>query len=270
MRKKWILIGLTVGLLAAAITGGVAMAWGGPGHGWAWGQGDNDERRSAVASKVAEILGTDAEETADAIAQAQKEVRDETADAALEDLAGRVAETLGTDADATTDALENVSQEMFAEALESKLQDAIDEGRITEEQAQEYRNKSADMGSYGKGLWLKGGDNDEFSDRVGEELDVEGDDVADALELALGDIRTEAVEEKLQAAVDAGKITEEEAEEIREKIESGDWMNFGKRGHHGRHGAKGHWGRGRGHHGSYGNDADSTATPEPAGDGDSA
>ena len=29
MRRKWILIGLAVGLLAAAITGGVALAWGG-------------------------------------------------------------------------------------------------------------------------------------------------------------------------------------------------------------------------------------------------
>ena len=270
MRRRWILITLAVVLLGAALSGGVAWAWGGPGHGWGLGRGDHDDRQAAVASKVAEILGTDADETADAIAQAQSDVREEAADAALEDLAGRVAETLGTDADATTEAIKAVSEEMFDEAVEAKLQDAIDEGRITEEQAQEYRNKSADMGSYGKGLWLKGGDNDEFSDRVGEELDVEGDDVADALELALGDIRTEAVEEKLQAAVDAGKITEEEAEEIREKIESGDWMNFGKRGHHGRHGAKGHWGRGRGHHGSYGNDADSTATPEPAGDGDSA
>ena len=67
MRRKWILVGLAVGLLAAALTGSVALAWGGPGHSWSWGRGDHEERNSAVASMVAEILGTDAEETADAI-----------------------------------------------------------------------------------------------------------------------------------------------------------------------------------------------------------
>ena len=77
MRKRWILIAVAVGLLAAAITGGVALAWGGSGHGWGWGRGDHDERKSAVAAKVAEILGTDAQETADAIEQANQEVREE-------------------------------------------------------------------------------------------------------------------------------------------------------------------------------------------------
>ena len=77
MRKRWILIALSVGLLAAAISGGVALAWGGNGHGWGWGRGDHDERKSAVAAKVAEILGTDEQETADAIDQANQEVREE-------------------------------------------------------------------------------------------------------------------------------------------------------------------------------------------------
>ena len=270
MRKKWILIGLTVGLLAAVVTGGVALAWGGPGHGWGWGRGDHGERQSAVASKVAEILGTEAQETEDAIAQAQREVRDEAGDAALQDLAGRVAVTLGTDADATGDAIEKVSQEMFDEALESKLQDAIDDERITEEDAQEYRDKAADMSPLGGGLWSRESDSDEFANRVGQELDAEGDDVASAIEQALADIQADSLEEKIQAAIDNGRITEEEADELRANIESGNWKGYGKRGHHGRRGGKGHWGRGRGHHGSYGRDRDPTATPEPADDGDSA
>ena len=245
MRKKWILAALAVGLLAAAITGGVALAWGGNGHGlgWGWGRGNHEERQSAVASKVAEILGTDEEETADAIARAQQEVRQESADAALDNLSGRVAETLGTDAEATANAIKQVAREMSSEALESKLQAAIDNGRITEEEAQEYRDKAASGGWHGKGFWFKGGDAQEFADRVGAILNVDGDDVADAIEQARQGIRAEALESKLQAAIDSGKITEEEAAEIREKIESGDWRGFGKRGHHGRHGGKGHWGR---------------------------
>ena len=81
---------------------------------------------------------------------------------------------------------------------------------------------------------------------MGAILEVEGDDVAEAMKQALADISSEAVESRLQAAIDSGKITEEEAAEIRERIESGDWKGFGKRGHHGRHGGKGPWGRG--HH----------------------
>ena len=221
MRRKWILVGLAVGLLAAALTGSVALAWGGPGHSWSWGRGDHEERNSAVASMVAEILGTDAEETADAITQAKTEVREEIADAALEDLAGRVAEILETDADATADALEKVSEDMFDEALESKLQDAIDDGRITEEQAQEYRDKAEASGSwygfgYGRGHGHRGGNSEEFANRVGEELDVEGDDVADAIKQAQSDIRTEAFEGKLDDAVESGRITQDEADEILE------------------------------------------------------
>ncbi len=273
MRRKWIIIGLAVGLLAMALTGGVALAWGGPGHGWGWGRGDHDERNTAVAEKVAEILGTDADETADAITQARQEVREEASDAALEDLAGRVAETLGTDADETADAIESVSKEMFSEALEEKLQDAIDDGRITEEQAQEYRDKADSYsGWYGYRGSFKGSggiDNDDFAERVGDELDVDGGDVKDAIEQALSDIGREALEERLQDAVDDGRITQDRADEILEDYDSGDGYRFNKRGHHGRHGGKGHWSRGRGHHGSGGSDSDTTATPEPTVDGDS-
>ena len=243
MRKRWILIALSVGLLAAAITGGVALAWGGSGHGWGWGRGDHDERKSAVAEKVADILGTDAQETADAIEQANQEVRQEAQQAALDDFAGRVAQTLGTDATATADAIQQVAQEMSSEALEAKLQAALDDGRITGEQAQEYRDKANSAGWRGLGYGFKGDNAEDFANRVGAILEVDGSDVADAIEAAMTDIRTEAVESRLQAAIDSGKITEEEAAEIREKIASGEWTGFGKRG---RHGGKGHWGRG--HH----------------------
>ena len=185
MRRKWILIGLAAGLLTAAITGSVALAWGGPGHGWGWGRGDHEEHKTAVASKVAAILGTDQQETADAIEQANREVREEAQDAALKDFASRVATTLGTDADATADALKQVAEEMRGEALESKLQDAIDDGRMTEEEAQEIRDKVASAYWHGKGFGFKGDDNaEDFANRVGAILEVGGDDAADAIEQA--------------------------------------------------------------------------------------
>ena len=242
---------LSVVLLGAVATGGVALAWGGPGHGWGPGQGwgfgggGHEERQTAVAAKVADILGTDAEETADAIAQARQEVRAEAADAALEDLAGRVAETLGTDKDETATAIQTVSQEMFNEALEEKLQDAIDDGRITEEQAQEYRDTAGSGSWRGYGYGFKGGASEKFAERVAEKLDLEGGDVSEAIAQAVDDIRNEALEERLQEAVDSGKITEEQANEIREQAEDGDRSKgFGRRGSHGRGGFSGRWGRG--------------------------
>ena len=246
MRKKWILITLAVVLVAAAIAGGVAAAWGGPGHGWGWGGGNHDERNAAVAAKVAEILGTDEEETADAIEQARSEVRAKAHDASVANIADRVAETLGTDADATADAMKKVAEELRSEALETKLQAAIDDGRLTEAQAQEYRGKASAEGQPGMANSLYGIGSQDFADQVGDELDVDGSDVSDAIDQALKDIRSEALESKLQAAIDDGKITEEQAEEIRGKLESGEWKGFGKRGRHGRHGGKGLWERG--HH----------------------
>ena len=267
MRRKWILMGLAVGLLVMAITGGVALAWGGGGHGWGWFRGDHDDQRAAVAAKVAETLGTDEQETADAITQAQAEVRDEAADAALQDFAGRVADTLGTDADTTAKAIKQAAQDMRSEALETRLQDAIDNGDMTEDEAQEIRDRVADQPRYAKGLHLKGGDAQDLADRVAETLEVEGDDVAAAMTQAKSDIRSEALEERLQAAIDSGRITEDEADEIRDQIDSGDWDGFGKRGRHGRHDGDGR--RGRGRHGHRDSDSDPTATPAPASDGDS-
>ena len=247
MKKKWLIVGLTTGLLAAAITGGVVLAGGGGGHGW--GLGKHDGRLSALTERAAEILGIEAQDITDAYAQA----REEAADAQLQDFAGRVAGTLGTDAQVTADAISQVSGEMRSEALESKLQSAIDSGRITEERAAEIREQADAGGWHGKGLALKKGATlQEFADRVGAILGVNGDNVAEASQQAMQDMASEAMEAKLQAAIDSGRITEERAAEIRENIDAGNWKGFGKRGrgHHGRHGGKGFWGSGHWGHDS--------------------
>ncbi len=237
MGKKWIIISLAVGLLTVAITGSVALAGG-------LGNGHNETRLLALAGKVAAILGTDADATADAIAQARQELHDEAHEEALNDLAGRVATTLGTSADATASAIEQVAMEMRNEALESKLQEAIASGKITEEEAQETRDMAASSGWHTKGFALKGDASEDFGNRVGAILGVEGADVTNAVEQAIADSHAEAVEAQIQAAVESGKITEEEAAQIREKIASGDWKGFGKHGHHGKRGGKHHHGFG--------------------------
>ena len=245
MRKKWILIALSAGLLAAVIAGGAALAWGGPGwgggHGWGgfggwFGDGQRGERHTAVAGKVAEILGTDADATAEAIAQAHREVRQEAADAKRQDLAGRVAAILETDAAATADAIAQAGAELSREALDAKLQRAIDNGRMTEAEAQEIRDQADSNGWHGIGFGLhSNGGSQELAGRVGEILDVDGDTVAAAIKQAFTDRHAAELEAKLQAAVESGKLTQAEADEIRAKMESGHWRGYGKGGHgHGR------------------------------------
>ena len=261
MRKRWILIGLAVGLLTVAVTGGVALAHGGgPGNGWGWGRGDQDSRLSDLAGKVAGILETDEDETLDAINQARQELRDEAYEADLDDLAERVAETLETDAEETADAMAKVSEEMYDEALETKLQDAIDDERITEEQAQEYRDNADSYGAwygygYGnsRGRGFKSGSSGDFASRLADELELEADDVEDAIDQAFADIRTEDLESKLEDAVDNGRLTQEEADAILvlQKADSGIWSNFDRRSRFGNHGDKGLGSRGgRGHRGN--------------------
>ena len=240
MRKKWILIALAVGLLAAAITGGVALAWGGPGWGGGhgWNHNRHAEQNTALAAKVAATLGTDAQATADALTQARQELRQEAQDAYIQDFAGRVAATLGTDAQATADALTQVSNQMRTEALETKLQTAIENGDITEERAQEIRDQAASGQWRHKGIGLKSeSDAQEFANRVGAILNTDADATANAIQQAITGMNRDALETKLQAAVESGHLTEEKADTIRQNFEENGWRSHGKRGHgrHGRH-----------------------------------
>lgn len=240
MRKKWILLALSAGLLVAMMAAGAALAWGGPGKGgiggWFGNDNDRNERQTAVANKVANILGTDAQATADAIAQARREVQQEATDAKLQDLAARVAAILETDAAATAEAIADAGAELSREALDRKLQRAIDNGRMTEDEAQEIRDQASANGwhNIGHGLHTKG-DFQELANRIGETLDVDGNTVAAALKQAFTDMHLAELDAKLQSAVENGRITQAEADEIRAKMESGPWRGYGK-GHHGRHG----------------------------------
>ena len=83
-----------------------------------------------------------------------------------------------------------------------------------------------------------------FAGRVAEILGLEDDTVADAMKQAKEDMRDEAVKAKLDALVEAGKITQEEADEYLEWLESRPDVDFG--GGHGR-GFRGKGGFGRKH-----------------------
>lgn len=68
MKRKWLMIPIVTGLLAAGLTGASVLAHN--------EDGENESPRETVAAKVAEILGIDDEQTVkDALQQATQEVR---------------------------------------------------------------------------------------------------------------------------------------------------------------------------------------------------
>ena len=94
MRSKWIPAGLVVGLLAAAITGGAVLASGGDED----GNGDPDAKETVVVVEDGDY--------------SVQSIANDDVDAAGEpdDLSVRVAEILGTDAQATHDAMVQADQ----------------------------------------------------------------------------------------------------------------------------------------------------------------
>ncbi len=151
MIRKWIPMGLIVGLLAAAITGGAVMASGGEPE--ESGEGDTEEvivkdgdvsvlsientevdtgEPDELSVRVAEILGTDPQATHDAMVQADRvdlsQVRVEgqvevgDADSWSEDATGmsyleygeRVGAILGVDGETVARAIAQAYEELYA------------------------------------------------------------------------------------------------------------------------------------------------------------
>ena len=89
-----------------------------------------------------------------------------------------------------------------------------------------------------------------FAGRVAEILGLEEDTVADAMQQAKEEMRDEAVKAKLDALVEAGKITQDEADAYLEWLEDRPDVDFGGgfgRGGHGKRGfgRKHGWGWGK-------------------------
>ena len=87
-----------------------------------------------------------------------------------------------------------------------------------------------------------------FAGRVAEILGLEEDTVADAMKQAKEDMRDEAVKAKLDALVEDGKMTQEDANAYLEWLQSEPDVDFGGgfgRGFHGKRGfsRKHGWGR---------------------------
>lgn len=116
----------------------------------------------------------------------------------LEDgeFAERLAAELGLETDEVQDAIDAVKEDLIGERIDQ----AVENGHLTEEQAEELAQAIAD------------------GDR-------------EAAKEILGEARLAGLEERLAEKVEAGEITQEQADEILERAEDGDFPR-----HRGRHG----------------------------------
>lgn len=92
MKRRWLMVPMVTGVLAAGIVGGTALAHN--------GDGEQESPKSKVAAKLAEILGLDQQTVQDALQEATQEVR--------------------------------------SERTQHRLDDAVEAGRLTQEQADAY------------------------------------------------------------------------------------------------------------------------------------
>ena len=101
-----------------------------------------------------------------------------------------------------------------------------------------------------------------FAGRVAEILDLDEDTVADAMKQAKEEMRDEAVKAKLDALVEAGKITQDEADAYLEWLEDRPDVDFGGGFGRGGHGKRGF---GRKHGWGWGKSKSSTTTTDTSG-----
>jgi len=166
---------------------------------------------------------------------------------ALLDRAGAIYEEetgLAIDSEQLKDALDQAQSEMQEEALESRLQNLVDEGKITQEEADQYLEWWQSRPDIGPPLPGPGGgiargvvaaaddsssnteDQSQATNRHQALLDracaiyeeetgvaIDSEQLKEALDQARSEIQDEALESRLQNLVDEGEMTQEEADQ---------------------------------------------------------
>ena len=254
MRWKWIPMGLLAGLLAAAVAGGAVLASGGD-PGGASGKAATEvaaEGQSDLEARIAEILGTDPQATADAFVRVDSEIDAEYVDAVLEK-----AVEGGHITTERADAIRSQVQSGDYSGLDQLWQDSYEkecggETWFSEPEAyQEYPNrvgailnvdgqKVADAMDRASEEWYAehadaASDEDEtysaeepdpWTAKVAEILGTDPQATADAMAQVEAEIEAERVDALLRAAVVSGRLTTEQADAIRAQVQLGDYSGL--------------------------------------------
>ncbi len=189
-RKRWVLISVLAALLALAVAGGTALA-----HGW-WRGGDPSSNQDLMA-RIATTLGLEQQAVEDAFRQAYNDTR-------------RLAEE---------------------EALKARLDRLVEAGRITQEQADQYMEwfrSRPDVATtvvrpffgHPAKVGLTPSITDQLLTRVAEILGQDAARVKDAYNQAVRGLQEDALQARLDALVEEGRITQEQADQYMEWFRS--------------------------------------------------
>ena len=122
-------------------------------------------------------------------------------------LAAKVAEILGLDAAEVDDAINQARRELRDEAIQKKLNALVENGRLTQEQADEHLNR---LQSRSEGIPAIG---KHFFGKMQQHKDWKGHGrFFGSRNYFNGEHSWEAIQKKLNAAVENGDLTQEEAE----------------------------------------------------------
>jgi len=131
----------------------------------------------------------------------------EGGDSNASELAIKVAEILGMDTAVVDDAIKQASEELRDEAIQKKFKALVEKGRLTQEQADEYLNwiqlRPEGIPAIGKHFFGKRGHHRGWKSHGG---------FFGSRNYFNGEPSLEDIEEKLNAMVEDGDITQEEAE----------------------------------------------------------
>ncbi len=154
----------------------------------------------------------------------------------------RVAQILEMDEQQVTDAFQDAVRTSSDEAVQAKLDMLVEKERLTQEQADEieawFDDRPEELNGFGMGNVRGAGPG--VVALAAETLGVEEEIVADALSQAKTEFKDEKIQERLALAVESGKLTQEQADAIAERLANagpGKWRE---------HAGKGRWfGEGR-------------------------
>ena len=153
-----------------------------------------------------------------------------------EEIGSRVAEILDLDQETVIEAFDQARTDIQGQQLQAKLDQAVEDERISEEQAEEFqswfdqRPEGLSILHSGKvGFWRGSGN---VASIVADTLELGEDSLTDAIREARCELIVERSQQWLDQAVEDGRITQEQADKITERLyncdETGWPSRFGK------------------------------------------
>ena len=169
------------------------------------------------------------------------------------EITARGAEILDVDEQTLDEAFITAKGLRADEAVQAWLDKLVEDGELTQDEADEFMAWYDERPDGVPGLRFSGrkfhrGTTDIRSE-VAATLGIDEQTVSDAISQAVSETRAERLQERLVKAVDDGKLTQEEADEISERMDSGESRcGMGSSaGKSSRGGSGSRWGSGRSH-----------------------